>query len=328
MIFGIIHIIDYLCTTRDNHHLKYNNMKTNKSYLLIAAVLTLLFFLPPTHSLAQNISTGDNKQGVESNTNTASKSENRPKYKIPGVYKEKFESMLKNEFPVIKIDGANSWKFTVEFIDKEMESDWGISKDNQFLFVLHSIHRVIIGKDLYDGKVGGHELFQDFSNVLDSVDACGQRYKEGMLPILKKQSAEYDRRIAEAQKRSAEAQKRSAEAQKRSAEAQKRSAEAQKRSAEAQKRSAEAQKRSAEAIKRGMAADTLGLKEAVKIYNLHVKNPVTNDKDKNELENVKKAFRDIITSCKEYGIDYIAVLRKEVGNEKKVKDILKFFEIE
>ena len=77
-----------------------------------------------------------------------------------------------------------------------------------------------------------------------------------------------------------------------------------------------------------MAADTLGLKEAVKIYNLHVKNPVTNDKDKNELENVKKAFRDIITSCKEYGIDYIAVLRKEVGNEKKVKDILKFFEIE
>ena len=187
-------------------------MKTNKSYLLIAAVLTFLFIFPSTRTLAQNISTGDNKQGVESNTSTTSKSENRPKYKIPSVYKEKFESMLKNDFPVIKIDGANSVSFTYNFILKEMESDWGISKDNQCLFIYHVIYRKVTGKDLYDGKVGGHELFQDFSNVLDSIDACGQRYEEGMLPILKKQSEEYDRRIAAAQQRSAEAQQRSAEA--------------------------------------------------------------------------------------------------------------------
>lgn len=288
-------------------------MKTNKSYLLIAAVLTLLFFLPPTHSLAQNISTGDNKQGVESNTNTASKSENRPKYKIPGVYKEKFESMLKNEFPVIKIDGANSWKFTVEFIDKEMESDWGISKDNQFLFVLHSIHRVIIGKDLYDRKVGGHELFQDFSNVLDSVDACEKRYYEGMLPILKKQSAEYDRRIAEAQKRSAEAQKRSAEYDRQIA---------------ANKQQIAANKQQiAKSTKNIMHTDSIWIINHMEdFYDIYKESPSI--VQQSELDFMRKTASEIVSSCKKYGIDYKAILRKEVGDEKKVKDILKFYEIE
>ena len=75
-----------------------------------------------------------------------------------------------------------------------------------------------------------------------------------------------------------------------------------------------------------MAADTLGLKEAVKIYNLYIKNPANNHK--NEIEGAKKVLRDIISSCKEYGIDYIAIFRKELGDEKKVKDMLKFYEIE
>ena len=212
MVLGIIHIFDYLCTTRDNQHLKCNNMKTNKSYLLIAAVLTFLFTLSSSHSLAQDISTGDNKQGVESNTSTTSKSENQAKYSIPSIYKQKLDAFLKNDLPIIKIDSTSTWTFTADFVKKEMESDWGISKNNQMLFVWHCIYGQITGKDLYDGEDGNSERLEEFRVSIPKIRSCSQRYKEGILPFIKKQSEEYDRRIAEAQQRSAEAQQRSAEA--------------------------------------------------------------------------------------------------------------------
>ena len=75
-----------------------------------------------------------------------------------------------------------------------------------------------------------------------------------------------------------------------------------------------------------MKSDTLGVIEAAKYYILCIKNPATNDD--NEIEGVKNALKDIIENCKKYGIDYKAILLKELGDEKKVKEMLKFYEIE
>ena len=75
-----------------------------------------------------------------------------------------------------------------------------------------------------------------------------------------------------------------------------------------------------------MKSDTLGVIEAAKYYNLCIKNPATNDK--NEIEAVKNALKDIIDNCKKYSIDYKAILRKELGDEKKVKEMLKFYGIQ
>lgn len=98
------------------------------------------------------------------------------------------------------------------------------------------------------------------------------------------------------------------------------------KSAEYDRRSAEAQQRSAEAIKEMQKADSLGLIESAKYYNLCIKNPQTNDE--REIEGVKNALKDIITNCKKYNIDYKAILHKELGDDEKVKEVLKFYGVE
>jgi len=269
-------------------------MKTNKSYLLLAAVLTFLFSLQPTHTLAQNISTGDNKQGVESNTSTTSKSENQAKYSIPSIYKQKLDTFLKNDLPIIKIDSTSSWKFTAEFVKKEMESDWGISKNNQMLFVWHSIYGQFTGKDLYDGRDGDSIRYEDFIN---------------------KQIAENKRQIA-AQDQQIAAQDQQIAENKRQIAAQDQQIAAQDQQIAAN------EQQIAEKTKEIMRADSVGIKKMVNFYEKRSK--LTQD----EFIKLKDTFKWFIDDCKVRGIDYKAILRKEVGDEKIVKDILKFYEIE
>ena len=269
-------------------------MKTNKSYLLIAAVLTLLFILPPTHTLAQE--TIVDRLGKKLDV------------KLPNDYETKVKEFLDTCFWNVESKDNNTMRdiktrmqnFTEQFVVEQMKNDWDIDRQNQLLFIWDAIIDKIVGKEIYDGEDGNSKRLQEFEKALDNLEACGEKYKNGIIPLVKERSAEAQRQIA---------------------------ANEQQIAANEQQIAANEQQIT-EAIKKGMAADTLGLKEAIKIYNLRVKNPATNDKDKNELENVKKTFRDIISSCKEYGIDYKAILRKEVGDEKKVKDILKFYEIE
>ena len=47
-----------------------------------------------------------------------------------------------------------------------------------------------------------------------------------------------------------------------------------------------------------------------------------------EIEKSKKLLNWVIPDCKKYNIDYKAILRKELGTEQKVKDLLKFYDIE
>lgn len=67
---------------------------------------------------------------------------------------------------------------------------------------------------------------------------------------------------------------------------------------------------------------TCALKELAKLYNLYQQAPQA-ERDIN-----KKNVNSIIEHCKEYGIDYNAILTKELGDKKKVDDLLKFFEVE
>ena len=96
--------------------------------------------------------------------------------------------------------------------------------------------------------------------------------------------------------------------------------------AEMKRISAEARQQSAEAIKGIKKADSLGLKECVKYYNLCINHPQTNDKT--EIEAVKKAVKGVIENCKKYNIDYKAILRKELGDDKKVEELLKFYGVD
>lgn len=75
--------------------------------------------------------------------------------------------------PVFIDDGYSDTKmFTIEFVLKEMESDRGISKENQLLFIWHSIYQQITKKDLYDREDGDEKRLQEFEDAIDSIDMC------------------------------------------------------------------------------------------------------------------------------------------------------------
>lgn len=91
------------------------------------------------------------------------------------------------------------------------------------------------------------------------------------------------------------------------------------RSAEARQQSAEARQQSAEITKAGVSQIT-------RYYNLCKDHPSAIDNE--ELEETKKYAKQVIENCKQFNIDYKAILRKELGDEQKVKDLLKFYGIE
>ena len=123
--------------------------------------------------------------------------------------------------------------YTLNFVEKEMESDRWISKENQLLFIRHAIYKQVTDQDLYDWQDWSQKLAEDFSNkaVNIRIRACGQKYRNGIITYMNKLSAD------------------------------------------AQQRSADAQQRSADAIKETMKADSLWLKEIVKFYNIYQRSP-------------------------------------------------------
>lgn len=91
------------------------------------------------------------------------------------------------------------------------------------------------------------------------------------------------------------------------------------RSAEAERQSAEYKRQSAEALIKGV-------KEAVRFYKLYKNNP--NTVLPGEIKLAKEYTVDFINGCKKYNIDYKAILRKELGDDKKVAELLKFYGVE
>lgn len=92
------------------------------------------------------------------------------------------------------------------------------------------------------------------------------------------------------------------------------------RSAEAEQRSAEYKRQSAEAL-------TSSLKNLVWFINR------VQDKNKepippNEIQAWKDKGKMVFTRCKDINLDYKAELRKELGDDKKVAELLKFYGVE
>ena len=108
--------------------------------------------------------------------------------------------------------------------------------------------------------------------------------------------------------------------------AERRSAEADRQSAEYERQSAEADRQSAEYERQSAEASIEGVKEAVRFYKLYKNNP--NTVLPGEIKKAKEYTVDFINGCKKYNIDYKAILRKELGDDKKVAELLKFYGIE
>ena len=91
-------------------------------------------------------------------------------------------------------------------------------------------------------------------------------------------------------------------------------------------RSAEAERRSAEAEREIIKITYDRLKQLKEFHRLYKKNPST--VMPNEISQMKNSAIEIIQDCKKYNIDYKAELRKELGDDKKVAELLKFYGVE
>lgn len=69
-----------------------------------------------------------------------------------------------------------------------------------------------------------------------------------------------------------------------------------------------------------------GLEQCIRFYQLYKKNPSPVMPD--DISQMKNSAIEIIQDCKKYNIDYKAELRKELGDDKKVAELLKFYGIE
>ncbi|MBR6981295.1 MAG: hypothetical protein IKH88_15880, partial [Prevotella sp.] len=191
--------------------------------LLLVASLTL-----GTSAEAKSMTTFFSQPNVmaAADTSMVAYTEKKTCAKIPSAYKNKIDSVLKENLPVIELNGNNSWSFTTDFVIKEMESDWSISKDNQLLFIWNIISKQLIGEHIYDGEDGDSNRLEEYKTAVRTARSCGQRYKEGIMPFIEIKIAEARQRTAEANRQSAEARQRTAEANRQSAEARQRTAEA------------------------------------------------------------------------------------------------------
>ena len=215
---------------------------------------------------------------------------------LPSEYQGKVKEFVRTDKVMVKESAA---AFTDQYIQEQMKANWGIDRQNQLLFIWDAIYEQVTKKNFYDGEDGNKQRLADFEEAMDNIEICGKKYKQDFIAYM---------------------EQRSAEARQQSAEARQQSAEARQQSAEARQQSAEARQQSAEATKSG-------LQDLIRFYNYYKENPsLVKDKDfKFFKENAEKW---IIPNCKKYNIDYKAILRKELGDEQKVKDLLKFYGIE
>ena len=204
--------------------------------------------------------------------------------KLPTVYQNKLDDFLANN-NVMKDEWTKA--FTINFVEKEMEADRWISKENQLLFIRHAIYKQVTDNDLYDGQDGNQKIAEDFNNkgVHIRIRVCWQKYRNWALAYMNQ------------------------------------------RSAEARQQSADYDRRTAEAIKTIMQQDSIRLKKSmIEFYDIYIRNP--NIVKEDDIKFAKESTKTIIGDCKKYWIDYRAILLKEVWDERKVEDILKFYGVE
>ena len=249
-------------------------MKKNKSFLLIAAVLAFLFTLTPTKILAQEsiIDRLDKSLGV----------------KLPAEYEAKVREFTKTN-KIMKDEGSNH--FIEQFIGEQMETDWGIDRPNQLLFVWHSIYKQITKNDLYDTNDKNQQRLNDFNGKKDRINNCGSEFKNVFKEYINIRKSAADQQIAAADQQIAAADQQIAETNQ------------------------EADKALKEGL--GMIVDN---------YHKFKTNP--SDLMLENLKSFKLDLEKLIRLSKRFNFDYKAFLREKIGDKTKYKEFLKIFEIE
>lgn len=149
-------------------------------YSLLFVVVATLFLVSPTQAQSQTdiIDRLDATLGVS----------------LPSEYKANIRGNEKMQRVIKSKSGS---EYTEGFIKEQMNSSWGINNQNQLIFVWSAVYKQITDEDLYDGSDGDDNRVDDFAEVVDRWEACGNKYAEGFNKYMEQKSAEAERRSAE-----------------------------------------------------------------------------------------------------------------------------------
>ena len=276
---------------------------------------------------------------------------------LPSEYKSKVKAFVQGS-KVLEGLGVIP---TEKFIKEQMKEDWGINKQNQLLFIWDAIYEQITKKNFYDGEDGNKQRLDDFENALDKIEACGKKYKQDYKAYMEQQSAEAKQQSAEARQQSAEARQNRImiayyglyqitscyQLRDYAPESEikdetwfwKDLKEYEKHVVnnceefnidyrsllplEVQKfYGIQPTRQNNLTCEKAMVQIlTCTLKELARLYNLFQLAPQAESEIKSKMKNENYYFED----CKKNNVDYKAILRKELGDEQKVKDLMKFY---
>ena len=137
-----------------------------------------LFFFFLSGTIIPNAALG------QSSTNLLDKMNQRLALDIPAPYSDRLRDFVSNS----KTLNFNiSAEYTESFIIKQMATDQGISKSNQYLFIWNEIYRVLTNDELYDGKDGDEKRLEEYETAFDFVLSCEKEYKENLKEVLERE---------------------------------------------------------------------------------------------------------------------------------------------
>lgn len=305
---------------------------------LHSVLLTLAFCLPVLPAFAQEdiVDRLDKALGVT----------------LPSEYQSKLKTFVQSSL-VFKDKDAS--ELTEQFIKDEMKKDWGISKQSQLLFIWTALNEKINGGFLYEGSDGNENRLEEFASIMNTYDDCGKRYETAFRAHTKQRSEEARQQSAEAVQTSnmityyglyqitSYYQLRGVAPESETTEPNefwKHVKEYWEHVAnncekfnidyrsllplEVQKFYGIQPTRQNNLTCEKAMNQTLNysIKELAKLYNLYQQAPQA------EREIDKESANYIIEDCKKRNIDYRAILLKELGDKKKVDDLLKLFGVE
>ena len=260
-----------------------------------------------------------------------------------------YEAKVKEFVTKSKVLEGNGGEFTEKWIAGQMKTSWGIDRGNQLLFIWDAVYEQLKGKDkhIYTGEDGNEQRLDDLDKVMYKTEACGLKYTvecfispglqdldtligelESINPALTQETNSYKKKKEEYAIREKSIKSKLPNYE------QLGTMDMISLKKEVQSLnsvinyliSTVAKQISAEAKQQSISQTYRGLKQCITYYQLCKNNPTL--VKPNELAETKEYAKYVTQNCKKYNIDYKAELRKELGDDKKVAELLKFYGVE
>lgn len=155
----------YMISTKELSTNLLKSFAQRKTIKAMKKNLFLLLLLLPAFSFAQN------------NTDIVDRLNKSLGVRLPAEYEAKVKDFAHND-TIMRTKSATA--YTEQFLIEQMKNDWGISKQNQLLFMWSEIYGGISKKKLYDLLDDDNDArYDDYGKTLKNIADFYTSYKKG-----------------------------------------------------------------------------------------------------------------------------------------------------